>query len=137
MVSFGTINFNELKGSNSVPSSGPYAWKPKRHKFVWGVNNQLVDEEARNIVMNSFSSLFNSSPQARGSAMQSEIMVNLEQPKRNFIKPPTQSVRHPVTYSQKRDFGINFASGLSRQNIQWNLFKKTGTRKGCRSCGSR
>jgi hypothetical protein len=115
MVNFGIINFNNLKGTKSVPAYGPNAWAPKQHRFVWQVNGGVVDNKASVEVLSSYNSLINH---------------NISVPKRgSSMRPLSQTESY-----NNQSFSLNKAVV---NNIQWSLFKKSSSRKGCSSCGSR
>ena len=67
MVSFGTIDFNQLKGHNPVMASGPNAWRPRQHRFVWA-NGSQPDREAYPQIIYNYKTLTsgNVAPMVRG-----------------------------------------------------------------------
>lgn len=115
MVSFGTIDFNQLKGHNRVMASGPNAWRPRQHRFVWR-NEQQPDREAYHQIVYNYNTLTsgNVAPMKRGQ------MNHFRDTHNTNYQQPHLSIRPQSAFMPA-----------------WNLFNHKSHKRGCGSCGGR
>ena len=140
MVSFGTIDFNQLKGHNPVMASGPNAWRPRQHRFVWA-NGSQPDKEAYPQIIYNYKTLTsgNVAPMTRGqmnhfrdSPDESFEKVYVDRTNLNSARMP---IRNHVNNNQPvRPLNMKIRRPAVKS---WNLFNHKARKAGCGSCGGR
>lgn len=151
MVSFGSIDFNQLKGDNPVMASGPNAWQPRRHRFVWA-NGSQPDREAYPQIVYNFNTLTsgNVQPMKRGQMNHfrdtpdepfEHVYVNrtnlnsIRMPIRSHVNNKHQPIRSHVNNNQPvRPLNMQMQRPAGQS---WNLFNHKARKAGCGSCGGR
>ena len=136
MVSFGSIDFNQLKGHNPVMASGPNAWVPRRHRFVWRSELQ-PDKDAYHQILLNYNTLVSGNvlPMSRGQM--NHFRDNSEEPV--YINDVNlNSVRKPVWRSSHDKRPVQFSIKQNPAFMpSWNLFNHKARKAGCGSCGGR
>ena len=140
MVSFGTIDFNQLKGHNPVMASGPNAWRPRQHRFVWA-NGQQPDREAYHQIVYNYNTLTsgNVAPMTRGQM--NHFRDSPDEPfESSYVNTNgLNSVRDPVWRNTSNNVPVQHFT--MRRNVAvmpaWNLFNHKARKAGCGSCGGR
>lgn len=142
MVSFGTIDFNQLKGHNPVMASGPNAWRPRQHRFVWA-NGLQPDREAYHQIVYNYNTLTSGNVQPMQRGQMNHFRDTPETPfepiyvNRNIIN----SQRTPVWKNMSNNVQVP-QFNMSIKNTpgfmpSWNLFNHNARKAGCGSCGGR
>ena len=140
MVSFGTIDFNQLKGHNPVMASGPNAWRPRQHRFVWA-NGSQPDREAYPQIIYNYKTLTsgNVAPMTRGQM--NHFRDSPDEPFENVYvdRSSLNSVRAPVWKNvHNNQPAPQFTMRRSQAFMPaWNLFNHKARKAGCGSCGGR
>ena len=126
MVSFGTIDFNQLKGHNPVMASGPNAWQPRRHQFVWA-NGQQPDRHAYHQMIYNFKTLSSGNVQPMRRGEMNHFRDSPNDPFPSILVNTTGlygSTRCLRTYLIIKPH-VNSVNMLNRRPAipSWNLFK--------------
>ena len=140
MVSFGTIDFNQLKGHNPVMASGPNAWKSRQHRFVWA-NGLQPDKEAYPQLIYNYNTLISGSVQSMKRGQMNHFRDLPDEPFEpvHVTRSNLNSVKAPVWQGNNQPVQYNMS--MSRPAVQalpaWNLFNNKARKAGCGSCGGR
>ena len=140
MISFGTIDFNQLKGHNPVMASGPNAWKPRQHGFVWA-NGLQHNKEAHRQIIYDYNTLISENVRPMEHRQMNDFRdlpdepfepVHVTHSNLNSVKAPVWTGNnHPVQYNMS--MGRRAATAMPA----WNLFNHKARKAGCGSCGGR
>lgn len=140
MVSFGSIDFNKLKGHNPVMASGPNAWVPRQHRFVWA-NGLQPDKEAHTQIIYNYNTLIsgNVQPMRRGQMNHFRDLPDEPFEPVDVIRSNLNSVKAPVWQGNNQPVQYNMSMGRPAVTAMpaWNLFNHKARKAGCGSCGGR
>lgn len=139
MVSFGSIDFNQLKGHNPVMASGPNAWQPS-HRFVWP-NGLQPDREAYPQIVYNFNTLTSGNVQPMKRGQMNHIRDSPDKPfdMVHVNRTSLNSTRTPLRGHVNNNQPVRPLNTQMRNPAvpAWNLFNHKARKAGCGSCGGR
>ena len=140
MVSFGTIDFNQLKGHNPVMASGPNAWRPRQHRFVWA-NGSQPDREAYPQIIYNYKTLTSGNVQPMRRGQMNHFRDSPDEPFEQAYVDRTSlnSIRTPVWKNMNNNQPLRPVNMQMKPGFMpaWNLFDHKAHKAGCSSCGGR